>query len=438
MAGAPSKAEVHAMLQAAVGCLETARANGAGMVGTGNALDVLEQSVEGDFAVTGLVAAAQAQRGLLSAPCSGSMARQMLTPIAREYGRLAGSRHWNGQLGPLLADVWQYWNDESDTVETRSFSFATPSANGSNTGDGTLQRLGVDAYNFAIENAHAELKTARCVVDQNNGGRRHEETFRIFGVDAGLDSLDVSGSGASAQLPARHSGTNRRTGSMLANSSFQTYSATATPKFSSWTETSGGSNLTQDTTNYYRAFPGDSAEGAHALKISGNAVISQKISVRSTALVRSTPYYFGIMYNRAVGSGSMTLRIRLGSQTVTVALSAQTGWNELKLPLDTNSWWQNFNEDELDLTIEVESYSSGYVLVDDAIFAPLTPFNGTWWFLRGGATPFQAANGTLELGDEFTMTDTARTAPNSKIQYWWWRAFGSYLPHSDTPTVADP
>ena len=128
----------------------------------------------------------------------------------------------------------------------------------------------------------------------------------------------------------------------------------------------------------------------------------------------------------------------MGSQTATVALSAQTEWNELTLPFDENLWYENFAEDELDIQVALESNAGGYVLFDDVIFSPLTPVDGTWYWLRGGATPWMAANATLPEGDKFTWTDTGGAYGTGKIQTVWTREFGYSLPSSGTPSIADP
>ncbi len=444
MSGDPTVGEVDAMLQNAVDVLQKNYTYGNGTLIA--ALDTLEQSVEGDDAPAGLVGEASTARAIIASSCSGRRALGMLLPILREYGKLAGSRHTRGNnLRGLLHDVYRYWVDNTKTVETRAITYTTPSASGSNTGSGLLSRLTVDAENEDLEACHVEAKAARCVSDQNTGQRRHGEVFNLFGANPGLDSLEVSGSGLTRRLPCRHAGTDPAGGSLLQNSSFQTYdSSLTTTKFAGWTLDSNHANATQDTTdaaaNYFRSFPGDpaSSPGRHSLKLSGLVVATQKLSVTNRRLNRNVPYFLRIMYNRATGSGAQTLEINLGSQTVQVVLSAQTGWNELVIAVDQNSWYENFAEDELDITVEITSHTSGYTLVDDMILAPMTQIDGTWWILRGGVTPFMAANASLPLGDQFTMTDTGGAAATGKINYWWWRAFNASLPSDASPSVADP
>ena len=123
----------------------------------------------------------------------------------------------------------------------------------------------------------------------------------------------------------------------------------------------------------------------------------------------------------------------MGSQTNNVVLAAQTGWQTLTVPgtTGTNQWFENFNEDDLDITIAVSGMTSGLELhIDDVLFVPGTLFDGSWYWIAGGQTKF------LFL-DEFTYADTATDA---KIQRWLWRVYGRYLPHGTGTeiTITDP
>jgi len=125
---------------------------------------------------------------------------------------------------------------------------------------------------------------------------------------------------------------------------------------------------------------------------------------------------------------------RCGSNSKAVALSAQTGWNELILDFDENLWFRNFNEDPMDVEIELASNTTGYVLVDDAIFAPLDLIDGTYWFLRGNNT----SHTSWLVDDVFEFTDTGGAPATGKLQWWLYVAGLGYLPSSGTPTLADP
>ena len=438
MAGTPTKAEVQTMHKNSVDILEKSRVFGASLVGGGSEFDVLEQSVEGEFAPGALINAGKRSRGSLAGACSVGAARSYLSPIVREYARLANHPGWNSSpINDLLGVAYRYWIDQDEKVTARGFTYGAASMSGSNTGNGTIVRCTIDAFGNNRENAWSETKTAECTTDQNSGARRHEEVWTVKGTNRGNDGLDVQGSGGIWAVPTRHAGTSSANGSLLSNSSFQSYSSSATNVFTNWTKVSG-TNPTQDTTNFYRDFAGDPDAGAHSMILGATVLLSQKISVRRLRMSRGIPYYLSVMYNRAIGSGDLTLKLKLGSQTVTVVIAAQTGWNELKLPLDANSYLQNFNEDELDVALEVSSYTSGTVLVDDMILCPMTDVGGTFMAVRGGTTPFQAANSSLPFGDTFTIADSGGAPATGTLQWWWWWAFGRYLPITGTTLVTDP
>jgi hypothetical protein len=291
----------------------------------------------------------------------------------------------------------------------------------------------VDERNQNIESVNVELKTIECIVDHNSGAQKGEEVFEFRGVDTTPDYLLLSGSGEAGMLTAfcRHEGSGAA-GSLLRNSSFDAFSnGGTTTDFSGWTMSSAGL-YDNDTTNYYRVAPGASASSSGSLKMDANGSISQSLYTTRTPIRPGVPYCLQIAYNRQVGSGDGTLTIRMGAHNTNVVLAAQTGWNILRVTLNTNCWFRNFNEQDLDVSIELASRTTGYVLVDAVIFAPLIQFDSTWWWLVGGATPFLKR-------DVFTVTDTGGAAGTGIVQYWLWRAGLGYLPSTGgAPTWVEP
>ena len=77
-----------------------------------------------------------------------------------------------------------------------------------------------------------------------------------------------------------------------------------------------------------------------------------------------------------------------------------------------------------------QSRSGEELLIDDVLFVPWTPFDGSWYVIVGNPTKFL-------LDDKFTWNDSAT---DSVIQRWLWRAYGVYLPHDVTSgiTITDP
>jgi hypothetical protein len=428
----PSRVEIETQWKNAVDVIETARAFLDGTLLTD--WDTLEQSVEGDFTPRGITTWAAANRANASVMIDAFAARTMLEPLIYEYGKFISSDFRNA--GAIWGDVYRYMHDNSLSVNSRDIVFASMAAGGSNVGDGTLRRLNVDENGYSMEACHIELKTARCVQDGNTGTNRHAENFDLYGINAPKDGIARLSAGSGRRLVgmrAKHAGGGPG-GSRLLNSSFTTYNAsgTVTTKFRGWTITNAVGNVTEDTTNFYRGHPGD-GDVTRALQFSANEKLVQKIKTAGIRLNPNLPYFLRVMFNRAVGSGTGTLTIRCGTNTASVVLAAQTGWNELALTIDANLWPINFYEDDLDIEIEI-SGMTGTVLIDDVWFGPWDFFDGGFWLLFGGATPFA-------IEDVFTGTDTGgNPGTTGKLQYYNWLSGFGYLPSATAAgeTWTDP
>ena len=101
----------------------------------------------------------------------------------------------------------------------------------------------------------------------------------------------------------------------------------------------------------------------------------------------------------------------------------------MKLPLDRNLWYPKWMQDDVDVEITF-TRTLGDILIDDLVIVPMDSFDGTWWIMVGGETPFL-------LDDVFTGTDTEGGAV---VQTHFARAFGMYLPSNNAggETIADP
>lgn len=450
MSGTPTEAEVRTQLRAVVDVLETTRnfADGT-MAAAGGKLDALLQALEGEYTAIELPAFCNAIRAGLSnlvAPGQGSAA---LFPCLLEYGRIlsaGGSGGFGGGYrsgAELFRALYDWFVANSITILTRGITFDTTATLGAgNVGNGAMSRLTVDENNFPLEACHVEKKAFRCRADANSGTEKQAEVFEFLGTAQSFDALlrgtHGSGEGSRTTIISAHAGTGAG-GSLLTNSSFSEYSASATPrKFTAWDETSGGAQLTQDTTNYYRAHPGAATNAS--LKITGGGglvTIKQTLAnMRVRRLDPNTPYFLRVMLNKTVGTavgGTVTLRI--GSQSVAVTIAAlAANWAELVIPVGTGNWFRNFNEEPFDIEIEWSSSTSGFLLVDDVLFSPMTLIDGTWWFLRANA----ATHAPWQVDDTLEFTDTGGAAGTGKIQWWLWVSGYGYLPSSGVPTITDP
>ena len=158
--------------------------------------------------------------------------------------------------------------------------------------------------------------------------------------------------------------------------------------------------------------------------------------MRGTKLDPNTPYLLAVVWNRAVGSGSGTLVLRMGAANVSVAVAAQTGWNVTLVPgatLGQSNWYRQFAQDDMAIDIQW-TRTSGNILFDDVLFIPMTQFEGCYY----AALPASTATYTpWRLRDTYTWADRAT---DSKIQRHFWRSGLGYLPHSlgSSISVADP
>ena len=163
---------------------------------------------------------------------------------------------------------------------------------------------------------------------------------------------------------------------------------------------------------------------------SGTVTLTQPLTaMRQQRINPDVPYWFSVAVNPTIGSASGgTLTLSMGSSTVaqTVALMS-SGWQVLSV----GDWPTNFNADPMSVSISWTSSSSGYLVIDDAIFSPWDELDGTFWMLVGGTTPWL-------VDDTLAFTDTGGAPGTGSVQWWLWRAGLGYLPSDSSPTMTDP
>lgn len=434
MAGSPTWAELVAQLQAAVDIDESTRTYGADTALAD--IDTLVQASEGDFVPSAIASYGAAVRGALSAALDSKAT--FVAGWLAEVGKFISSPADPGDIDRLRRDLYDYMDTNSLSVNSRNITYATPSAGGGNTGaGGGLSRCTVDEKGYALEGCHVEAKTAIVRGDQTNGARRGAEEWEFHGTEAGPDEVgaDAGGSGSTETIYTGNAG-NGSGGSALQNSSFDIEhdsDDTSTSKVSGWTITSGATSLEESSTVYIEA-PGVATADSRSLQFEGNAAISQKLSDFGGQVSLTNPYWIGAaLYRESSCDG--TFRIRMGGQSVTVDLTTHTNstWEWLIFTPGQNSWPANFYEDELDIELSLASNTTGSVLVDNLIFAPMQAFDGTFWFPYGGATPHR-------LDDTYTMTDSGGAPADAKVQHFVFRSGLGYLPsdNAGTETITDP
>lgn len=459
MSGSPAETEIRTQLVNSIDILESMRNYIDGtLLGGGGKFDTLLQSLEGEYTPADLSGAVNRVRAGASSLVSSSTALEFLIPIIFEYAGIlaadsalgygSGFRNVDEAFNALF--LWFAEQATPITVQSRNLTYdITATAGSGNVGNGAMSRLTVDEYGYRLESCHVEKKTFKCFADQNTGVNAGAESFQFVGTRSSFDALGWIGAGSGEQqrafIRSHHAGLGAG-GSLLNNSSFSTFSSSATSqKFDGWVETFGGAatiaDVTQDETTFYRTHPNAQTDASLAIAMNSAAdtvTLKQTISrMRIARLDPNAPYFLRAMWNRSANSATAgTLTIRCGSNSASVALAAQSGWQELALALDENLWPRNFNQDPFDIEIEWAGGTAGTLLIDDVLFAPFDLVDGTYWFLRQNA----ASPTDWLREDTLTFTDDG-DAPQTagKINYWLWRAGLGYLPSTTgVPVIADP
>lgn len=327
-------------------------------------------------------------------------------------------------------------------VKSRGMSLAAPAADADNVGDGDLLRLTVDAEGYTFESGWADTKEAKVDRDQFSGTDIHQEELLLRGNAASDDLLQYHelGSGAVARVAALTS----RNANTLQNAGFEQVTTSTAPSAGSpqaltaaptgWEHTAGTIGDVYATTDTVaKTLAGVTLP--IALEFRGNATFRQLLSTNRVVLRPSVPYLCGafMRVNSALTAGTAT--ISLGSKSIAQDLTALTDdeWTFVKIALGTGSWFKNFNQASLAYQIALASLAGtgARFYFDEAILAPGTFFDGSWYWAIGGVTAWLK-------GDKLTWTDTETSPLTGKIQRHMARAFGRYLPHSANPTFLDP
>lgn len=367
-------------------------------------------------------------RGSYSSSISPQAVRVWIDPMLREYARIKSFPESLNSPSAIIARLFDDFIDNTESVKRRNPTFGSTSAGGSNVGDGTLIRCTTDADGEVIEAITPEAKTFKCVADYQSGTQQHQERFEARGAARNFDWLEVTGSGRIGSLSALSA---LDANTYVQNPSWSDGTGTTTvTALPGWTPGSGAgvfTNIQRDATTYRG---GDNAATQYSLKLTTTESVEQALSVRGARFSPNVPYVCQVAWNKTAGSGvGGNVKITLGGNTATVALSAGSNWQILRLALTANSWLKSFNTSDPVIKVEWESATSGYLLLDDLILAPMTQFDGSYWAAIGGATAFLR-------DDVFTVTDSVAT--ESIIQRWLWYAYGRYLPSSASPTWAEP
>lgn len=325
-----------------------------------------------------------------------------------------------------------------DRLDDREATFGTWTADADNVGDGAIHRITVDENGYPIQIGHIESKTAEVIADQNLVDK-HAETIRIEGTKAEPDHLKVVGSGLRWDRTAL---TIKNSEQFVENPTFSSingettasvFTPTAVTDITGWTLGSTTSVTVRDDIAY-RDLVGETK--THAVFFGAANTMTQVINQKRRAnFKRHKPYYRQIAFYRK-DACDRTLTLHFGGQSVSVDVSTITDatWSTLKLTLDKTAYFKNFNEDDLDVQIQVSGGTTGEVGVDTMIVEEMDEIDGIPTVVVGGATPFQT-------GDKFTLSDTQADATKGLIHlYLFLAGTGVTMPNTSdgNESIADP
>lgn len=380
--------------------------------------DAFVEGAEGDYQ-SGAIAGYDAFRAQAASLVSPGAAQSVLNPLLLEYAKQQGFPEQDSSA--ILDRLFTYFGEGSERVTSRTFTYGTPSAGGSNIGTGSLERLTEDRFADGLEAATAEVKTFRCLTDRHSGATVHAEQWEVRGEEVPRDQVaGVVGPERVGALTTLSSDASR---TLLSNPSFNSFAGTeSTPtSITNWDVTTSIANFDLETSDVYKISEHEGTTGT-AVRFKTNDTLTQSLTTVRARFNPRVPYYCQIAFKRE-SSADGTLTLTVGSNSKAVTLSAQSGWTVLKLDLDTNLFFENWNQTSLNVSIALSSNTTGDVLVDDVVFGPMTSFDGTWWAFVGGATPFL-------VNDTYTATDSISS--DSILQKWLWRTYNRYLPHDTT------
>jgi len=385
--------------------------------------DILVQSFNGNHASTTSASVAALRDSISTLSIDTTLLDSLILELASNgYSSLATD------IDNALEDIAFAMDGLSETVLERNITYGSLVTGGSNVGDGILYRLITDQFANKIETMTFDGGTTRGTIqtDKNTGATSGTESMLLFGDGRQkVDELDLGDTPeGSITITAK-----RSDDGILTNGGFETSSGTApTIVFTGWTP-SVQANIDEETTTFHR--------GAKSINFIDNVEIEQHIVTAASSIDITKPVFLIVRFQRQLSCDG-TLTIRLGSQTESVVLAAQTGWNDLYLGIDNEKgWYDVFKEDDSSLgarvNIALSGRTTGNLLIDEVILAQPDQFDGKWYLLTAGEADFIN-------GDTFSFVDSVNgtAGGDGRIQFTMSRLYQKYLPHtSGVPTYAD-
>lgn len=374
--------------------------------------------------------------------------RATFDPLLAELGRIMGTPETDASSVLLRLTTYMVDNPASISpgppkIQSRQILRGAFVKGSPFVGSGNAFRLFVDPYGNCLESGFADLIQVRCVGDRQSGSDPGRELFEFRGQPR-PDTLTYYQSGFGSGISTRLNAVSADdSAALILNPSFADFSGTvAVPTgITSWEFFTGGvwttsssPNCTVDQTNTYRSALLETTPASLAITATQN--IRQRFSTRRSVLSTFTPYYLQIAWRADLGSGGAwtgTLTVKLGTNTFSVTVAGQVGWQILQIPIDKNTYFKNWDTDDASLEIDVVKTSGAntWLNLDDVVLAPFRPYDGHWVTIVGGVTPFL-------FYDTGSFTDTEPSSTTGKIQQHLQRLYGYSLPSAPKAPTGAP
>lgn len=381
-----------------------------------------QDSLKGEYVQDQMKELDRIRKGIVDS-VSPQALRRAYEPFLRDFVDAIGKTP-----GGFAKDIVAFRDDlrtqgTPDTLNSREMTFGSVSAGGSNTGNGTVLRVTVDEEGEDLEGATDETKTFTCVIDGAlNSQTLHKEVFELDGEGRGKDSISPDGgSGISKQRVVAVDASD--SASQILNPSFETYNGgaaavgtpgtpTAVTDFVGWTM-NATSSWRSDIDRSYRGINGQSPSTTfQSIRCIANGTLTQQLNIaRAPTLNKDVPYLVQVaLYVGASISGG-TFRIDFGAVNQTWTLTAlSAGWNVIRLDLDEDLYFANFNEANIDLVFTVASLAGDTINIDDVLVIPFETIDSVPYLIVGGST-------VSKVGDNYSFTDTQNSTRGINM-YW--------------------
>lgn len=445
MAVAPTRTQATDMVTDAV------RVLAGGLAGVAGVPADLQQAVAGlitdapELATRGLASYRASLARALVAP-----ARQLLEPALINFVRTQVNSA-EADIDTVISRMYDDLIANAETIQSRNITYGPAVPDGSNVGQGTIFRLTEDSQGFDLEATHVDEKTVRCVADQTiNNGTKHRELFVIEGQRAGVDAIEILGSGANLEAGGQ-GGTQSKISqdSKLANTGFDSFSLqggftagirslVAGDVVTSWELLDAAGTAIDET--LYELDQNDAAQARAlvgvanptSLRMVAAATLRQFLSVNGVNLALGVPHAIVLHVLPTGADGSITVTWGNKSQAITLASLNNGVWNKVPIDFDLDLWPGSFNEENPAFLVAWDGTVGDVVFDELEALVPMTGFDGVWFHISGDVD--LTIGVTWVEKDEVVFADTL-VGSDSELQQQLFRLEGRHLPHSLAPTA---